>query len=620
MEKRYCHPEKPAKRVGWETHIRTKGYRLLVLWFFYMASCLATPANAQEGSKQRIRLQAKTEYFQNKIEDSSTEPWRKIPYYDSLASLYGQLDERQNEHETRKEQIAFLKKQGYFSQAIQICQDILASMDAQTHLDSLDRAYRAETQLSLGILLSHAGMHQESVATFLDLLRTPAPDWVQLQAHSYLGYIYMQKQQAEQSMEHHAQAKRIFYSMPQEEPRTQAQRGILFNHIASWFYAQGQYDSAICYLKEVVVKGSPDENHQKLLLYNNMGLIYMLLDEGSIAEEYLQQALELARSQKNAYMETVSLQNLAFFYLQAENPDKAEDTYLQAIDLAKEMDFRDLLSSLMIGYSEILFQTGRYQKFKDYYTAGIEKRDSLSGVMSQIQLDYLTAKYETYKMASEKKILEQDLHMTNLSNQRRGIILAIAAFLITSLLIYIANMFKRLRMKNKEVNRLNDYVQKTKLLQEEGIDNLESSIESKNRELAARSLYLVRVNDTLKEVRKEMEKIRSCKSPEEKDLMLQNLEKSLAQFEGNVNGWQDFRFYFEQIHKDFYTQLTSHAPDMSPVEQRLCALLASNLTPKEIAEITNRSPRTVETMIYRIRKKLGLASDVKIPLYLQKFL
>ena len=275
-----------------------------------------THASAQDESKQKTRLQAKTDYFQNKIEDSSTEPWRKIPYYDSLASLYSQLDERQNQYKTRKEQIAFLKKQGYFSQAIQICQDILATMDAQNHLDSIDRAYRAETQLSLGILLSHAGMHQESVATFLDLLRTPAPDWVQLQAHSYLGYIYMQKQQAEQSMEHHVQAKRIFYSMPQEEPGTQAQRGILFNHLASWYYAKAQYDSAIHYLKEVVVKGSPDEDHQKLLLYNNMGLIYMLLDETPIANEYLHQALSLARAQKNAYMETVSLQNIAFLQMQ----------------------------------------------------------------------------------------------------------------------------------------------------------------------------------------------------------------------------------------------------------------------------------------------------------------
>lgn len=591
------------------------------LWAGMAFFCLFfSLASAQDGDMQRTRLQARTDYFRHKIDDSSTEPWLKIPCYDSLVSLYGQLHDRQKQHEVRKEQIAFLKQQGYFSQAIQISQDILALMDTQVLADSLDIVYRSEIQLSLGILLSHAGMYQESVSAFMELLRNPAPGWIHLQAHSYLGYIYMQKGQLEQSMEHHAQARKIFYSLPQDDPGTQAQRGILFNHLASWYYAKAQYDSAIHYLKEVVVKGSPDEEHQKLLLYNNMGLIYMLLDETPIADEYLHQALSLARTQKNAYMETVSLQNIAFLQMQSGQLDKAGKTYLQAISLAQKMDFKDLLSSLMIAYSDILFQTGRYQEFKDYYTAGIEKRDSLSGVMSQIQLDYLTAKYENYKMASDKKMLEQDLHMTNLSNQRRGIVLAIAAFLITSLLIYIANMFKRLRMKNKEVNRLHDYVQKTKLLQEEGIDNLESSIESKNRELAARSLYLVRVNDTLKEVRKEMEKIRSCKSPEEKDLMLQNLEKSLSCFDGNVNGWQDFRFYFEQIHKDFYTQLTSHAPDMSPVEQRLCALLASNLTPKEIAEITNRSPRTIETMIYRIRKKLGLASDVKIPLYLQKFL
>ena len=144
--------------------------------------------------------------------------------------------------------------------------------------------------------------------------------------------------------------------------------------------------------------------------------------------------MSLARAQKNAYMETVSLQNIAFLQMQSGQLDKAGKTYLQAISLAQKMDFKDLLSSLMIAYSDILFQTGRYQEFKDYYTAGIEKRDSLSGVMSQIQLDYLTAKYENYKMASDKKMLEQDLHMTNLSNQRRGIILAIAAFLITSLL------------------------------------------------------------------------------------------------------------------------------------------------------------------------------------------
>ena len=595
-------------------------YRPCIIAILMLLS-IANPISAQSKSKlQETRLRAKTSYFQNKIDDTSIEPWQKIPFYDSLTILYAELGEQKQQFENQNEEIAFLKKQGYFSQAIQRCQDILTGMDALPILDSTQSIHQAETKLSLGILLSHAGMYEESVAAFLDLLRSPAPDWIHLQANSYLGYIYMQKNQLDLSARHHAKAKAIFSTMPTDASRTQAQRSVLFNHLASFYFAKNQYDSAIYYLNEVVVKGSEDEAHQKLLLYNNMGLVYMLLNEIPMAEEYLRQALALARTEKNAYMETVSMQNLAWLYKESGETAQAEALYLQAIDLAEKMDFKDLLASLMIAYSDILFQSGRYQDFKDYYTQGVEKRDSLSGAMSQIRLDYLTAKYENYRMASEKKLLEQNLHMAHLSNQRRGIILAIAAFLITSLAIYIVRMLGKLKKKDKEFDRLNDQVRQNLYLQEQGIGDLESSIESKNRELASRSLYLVRVNDTIRQIRKEMEQIRQIKDPAAKNLRMENLENSLSQFEGNINGWQDFKFYFEQIHKDFYSALTSHAPDLSPVEQRLCALLASNLTTKEIAEITNRSVRTIETMIYRIRKKLGLASDVKIPLYLQKFL
>lgn len=600
----------------------SKKMKLRTRILFAALALLSLPILAQNGesSRQKTRLQAKIDYFHHKLENPSAGPWLKLPLYDSLVSLYDLLGDKKSQYETQKEQITFLKRQGYFSQAIQVCQNILASLENHPHPDSTDTLHHAEIQLSLATMLSHAGMYQESVAIFLELLRTPVPDWILLQAHSYLGYIYMQQNQLNQSLIHHRQARSLFHAMSRDSMLIQEQKGVLFNHLASWYYSQGQYDSAICCLKEIIVKGSADEEYQKLLSYNNMGLIYMSLDEIPIAEEYLRQAVSLAKEQKNTYMEAVSLQNLAWLYLQAKDLQKSESVYLQAIDLSKKMNFKDLLSSLMIAYSDLLFQTGRYQDFKEYYTIGIEKRDSLNGLMSQIQIDYLTAKYETYKMASEKKILEQNLHMTNLSNQRRGIILAISALLIIILLAYILNMFKKLREKNRENNRLSNYIQSTKLLSKEGFDSLASSIESKNRELAARSLYLVRVNDMIKQLAKEVERIRRCDKTDEKNSLLDNLRESLSQFEGNVNGWQDFRFYFEQIHKDFYADLTSQAPDLSPLEQRLCALLASNLTVKEIAEITNRSPRTIETMIYRIRKKLGLSSDIKLPLYLQKFL
>ena len=41
---------------------------------------------------------------------------------------------------------------------------------------------------------------------------------------------------------------------------------------------------------------------------------------------------------------------------------------------------------------------------------------------------------------------------------------------------------------------------------------------------------------------------------------------------------------------------------------------------KEIAELTNRSVRTVETSIYKIRKKLGMGTEDKTSDFLRRFL
>ena len=40
----------------------------------------------------------------------------------------------------------------------------------------------------------------------------------------------------------------------------------------------------------------------------------------------------------------------------------------------------------------------------------------------------------------------------------------------------------------------------------------------------------------------------------------------------------------------------------------------------DLASITGLTESNLKVKLHRIRKKLGLASDVKIPLYLQKFL
>lgn len=79
------------------------------------------------------------------------------------------------------------------------------------------------------------------------------------------------------------------------------------------------------------------------------------------------------------------------------------------------------------------------------------------------------------------------------------------------------------------------------------------------------------------------------------------------------NEWEEYKSCFDKLRPGFWKKLEKRAGDeeMTPYELRLCALLSLGMSPKEIGEITNRSVRTVETSIYKIRKKLNVDSEEK---------
>lgn len=85
--------------------------------------------------------------------------------------------------------------------------------------------------------------------------------------------------------------------------------------------------------------------------------------------------------------------------------------------------------------------------------------------------------------------------------------------------------------------------------------------------------------------------------------------------------WNDYKACFEKVYPGFWPKVESLSnEEMSPYELRLCALLSLGMGTKDIADLTNRSVRTVETSIYKIRKKLNMDSDVKTQDFLKGLL
>lgn len=73
---------------------------------------------------------------------------------------------------------------------------------------------------------------------------------------------------------------------------------------------------------------------------------------------------------------------------------------------------------------------------------------------------------------------------------------------------------------------------------------------------------------------------------------------------------------FEKLYPDFGHSLQQIIPKISPNEFKLSALLRLNLSSKEIAQLLNISPESVNKARYRLRKKIGLDSKDDLFIFL----
>ncbi|MEG1572316.1 MAG: hypothetical protein RR328_02095, partial [Bacteroidales bacterium] len=63
-------------------------------------------------------------------------------------------------------------------------------------------------------------------------------------------------------------------------------------------------------------------------------------------------------------------------------------------------------------------------------------------------------------------------------------------------------------------------------------------------------------------------------------LLLSEMESILKDFVP-IQSWNEFKVYFEQVDGGFFKHLEQSYPNLTPNEQRLCALIRLNLNTKE---------------------------------------
>ncbi len=134
-------------------------------------------------------------------------------------------------------------------------------------------------------------------------------------------------------------------------------------------------------------------------------------------------------------------------------------------------------------------------------------------------------------------------------------------------------------------------------------EKLEQEIKSKNREMAISTMSIIKKNEVLSSIKKELMNIRTGSD---------EISSIIKLIDANINDSRDWKFFkeaFNNADKDFLDKIKELHPNLTPNDLRFCAYLRLNLSSKEIAPLLNISVRSVEIKRYRLRKKMNLSHD-----------
>ncbi|MEO9510656.1 MAG: tetratricopeptide repeat protein [Flavobacteriaceae bacterium] len=351
----------------------------------------------------------------------------------------------------------------------------------------------------------------------------------------------------------------------------------------------GDFENAIAYGKEAVKQakeiGSKQEEHDA---YAHLGLAYLKTKDYPKSISYFKQDLEFRRRGNRAPEIMHSLESLGMVYNEINRPDVALTYLNQALKLADSLQNLLSLQTLYNNRADSYEKKNQLAKAIIDYKKSNTIKDSLIKINNNREIEELRTIYETEK--KEQQITLQEKEITVLEQQAeistlQKLLLGIGLLLSLIGFYAIGQKLKRNKLEKEKVD---------------------AELAFKKKELTTHALHLAKKNEVLEGLK---QKAQELKANEESKKGYQQLIRTINFDLQDDNNWQNFSRYFEEVHKDFNSNVKTKYPQVTSNELRLLALLKMNLSSKEIANILNISPEGIKKARYRLRKKLDITTE-----------
>lgn len=205
---------------------------------------------------------------------------------------------------------------------------------------------------------------------------------------------------------------------------------------------------------------------------------------------------------------------------------------------------------------------------------------------------------------------------------------SVYAYLAYLVLLLAAAWFSR-RIIKLHILRQNEKVKQEQIkLQQERIerreqkitllknDKLEAELRHKSKELASSTLAIIRKNEMLVQLKKEVENQKHKLGSQFPNKYADHLIRMINDNISSDDDWEIFQQNFDLIHENFFRHIKGNYTDVTAHDLKLCAFIRLNLSTKEIASLLNITVRGVEAARYRLRKKFRIPAEKNLTEFL----
>ncbi len=404
---------------------------------------------------------------------------------------------------------------------------------------------------------------KEYLSKALKIIKQYDNDYFLADIYNNFGSLYTDIKKPDSAYYFYKKALKFYKKAKVKNGIAVATQNIGINHINKKEYSKG-----IPYLTDAYTIFTELHSNEDLLdISTDLGKAYLETGQTDLAKKYLNQALQLSRSNKNVRLRLKTLEQFQDFAISNEQFEKA------------------------YGYQ------------KDFF----KLRDSVNSIETQKQIADLDKKYQTEKKEKEiEKLKNQEKIQKTKNNSLMTSIGSLIGFmLLASYFIY------QKRKKEKAISKLK--LTQTHLKQQQ----LEQELEYKNKQLTTYAINIMQRNKLLQNYLNILDEIKpdnTSQTPAQYKSLKREINKTIQ----SKKDWESFKTYFEETNKRFVDKLTQYSPNLTNNDFRLAALIKLGMTNKEIASIFNISSQSVKNGLYRLKKKMQIVDSENLRSFLKK--